>query len=77
LAMVYADNWDPIRIFLSAALLSFIDALQLGIASSSIELAMRYYFFNMIPYIAVILLVLILGRKARPPSGLMKHFRKS
>ncbi len=76
LAMVYAGNWDPVRTFLSAALLSFIDALQLAIASSSIELARRYYFFNMIPYIAVILLVLILGRKARPPSGLMKHFRK-
>jgi ABC-type uncharacterized transport system permease subunit len=58
--------------------LSYIDALQqLGIASSSLELARRYYFFNMIPYIAVILLVIMLSRGARPPSGLMKHFRKA
>jgi ABC-type uncharacterized transport system permease subunit len=57
--------------------LSYIDALQLGIASRSLELARRYYFFNMTPYIAVILLVIILGRGARPPSGLMKHFRKA
>jgi ABC-type uncharacterized transport system permease subunit len=57
--------------------LSYIDALQLGIASSSLKLARRYYFFNMIPYIAVILLVIMLSRGARPPSGLMKHFRKA
>jgi len=77
IAMVYAGNWDPLRAFIASAVLSYIDALQLGIASSTLELARRYYFFNMIPYIAVILLVVILGRRARPPAALMKHFKKA
>jgi len=77
IAMVYAGNWDPVRAFIASAVLSYIDALQLGIASSTLELARRYYFFNMVPYIAVILLVVILGRRARPPAALMKHFKKA
>ena len=77
LAMIYAGNWDPLRTFIASLALSYIDALQLSIASSSLELARRYYFFNMIPYIAVILLILILGRRSKPPSALMKPFKKA
>lgn len=76
LAMIYAGNWDPVRTFIASLALSYIDALQLSIASSSLELARRYYFFNMVPYIAVILLILILGRNAKPPSALTKPFKK-
>jgi ABC-type uncharacterized transport system permease subunit len=76
LAMIYAGNWDPVRTFIASIALSYIDALQLSIASSSLELARRYYFFNMIPYIAVILIILVLGRRAKPPSALMKPFKK-
>lgn len=76
LAMIYAGNWDPLRTFIASLALSYIDALQLSIASNSLELARRYYFFNMVPYIAVILLILILGRRAKPPAALMKPFRK-
>jgi len=77
LAMIYAGNWDPVRTFIASLALSYIDALQLSIASSSLELARRYYFFNMIPYIAVILIILVLGRRAKPPSALMKPFKKT
>jgi simple sugar transport system permease protein len=76
LAMIYAGSWDPLRTFIASLFLSYVDALQLSIASSSLDLARRYYFFNMIPYIAVIILIIILGRRARPPAGLMKPFKK-
>lgn len=76
LAMIYAGSWNPLRTFIASLFLSYVDALQLSIASSSLELARRYYFFNMIPYIAVIILIIILGRRARPPAGLMKPFKK-
>lgn len=76
LAMVYAGNWSPLRSSAAILLYAFVDALQLVIASNDLALARRYYFFNMIPYIFVILLLPLLGRRARPPAALMKPYRK-
>lgn len=76
LAMVYFGNWNPIKVAVPVFLYSLIDALQIAITSSDLSLARRYYIFNMIPYLFIIALIPILGRMARAPSALMKHYRK-
>jgi len=74
LAMIYFGKWKPYRIFLPLIIFSFVDSLQLGV--QAIGVPIKYFFLNMIPYITIIALIPILGRRAEAPAALMEPYKK-
>ena len=74
LAMIYFGKWKPYRLFLPLIIFSFVDSLQLGV--QAIGVPIKYFFLNMIPYIIIIALIPILGRRAEAPAALMEPYKK-
>ena len=77
LAMIYLANWGPYKTLFAALSFNVVYATQSEIVSTaSIALAGSSQLFNMLPYIYLLALIPILGRRARPPKFLMKAYRK-
>jgi ABC-type uncharacterized transport system permease subunit len=74
LAMIYFGKWKPYRILLPLLIFSFVDSLQLGVQTLNVPI--KYFFLNMIPYITIIVLIPIFGRYAEAPAALMEPYRK-
>lgn len=66
LAMVYFAKWKPSRLLLPLIIFSFVDALQIGMQGAGVPI--KYFFLNMLPYITIIVLIPILGRRAVAPE---------
>ncbi len=77
LAIVYLANWKPYRALFATLSYTLVFAIQTYITSSpSIAVAATSQLYNMLPYIYLLALIPILGRGARPPSYLLKPYRK-
>ncbi len=77
LAIIYLANWGPYKTLFAALSFNAVYAAQSEVVStSSIALAGSSQLFNMLPYIYLLALIPILGRRARPPKFLMKPYRK-
>lgn len=77
LAMIYFANWKPYRTLFAALSLNLVYALQneyISIAGSTV--ASVSTLFNMLPYVFLLALIPIFGRKARAPKFLLKPYRK-
>lgn len=74
LALIYFGKWKPYRIFLPLIIFSFVDSLQLGLQGVGVPI--KYFFLNMIPYIAIVALIPILGRRAVAPAALMEPYKR-
>jgi simple sugar transport system permease protein len=74
LAMIYFAKWKPYRILLPLLIFSFVDSLQLGVQTLNVPI--KYFFLNMVPYITIIALIPILGRHAEAPGALMEPYQK-
>jgi len=74
LALIYFAKWKPYRILLPLIIFSFVDSFQLGLQGAGIPI--QYYFLNMLPYITIVALIPILGRKAIAPAALMQPYKK-
>jgi simple sugar transport system permease protein len=74
LALIYFGKWKPYRIFLPLIIFSFVDSLQL--AAQGVGVPIKYFFLNMIPYITIVALIPILGRRAVAPAALMEPYKK-
>jgi len=74
LAMIYFGKWKPYRLFLPLIIFSFVDSLQLGVQGLGVPI--KYFFLNMIPYITIVALIPILGRRAEAPAALMEPYKK-
>jgi simple sugar transport system permease protein len=74
LAMIYFAKWKPYRILLPLLIFSFVDSLQLGVQTLNVPI--KYFFLNMIPYITIVALIPILGRHAEGPAALMEPYKK-
>jgi general nucleoside transport system permease protein len=74
LAMIYFAKWKPYRILLPLLIFSFVDSLQLGVQTLNVPI--KYFFLNMIPYITIVALIPILGRHAEAPAALMEPYKK-
>lgn len=75
LAMIYFAKWKPYRILWPLLIFSFVDSLQLGVQTLNVPI--KYFFLNMIPYITIIVLIPIFGRHAEAPAALMEPYKKS
>ncbi len=74
LAMIYFAKWKPYRILLPLLIFSFVDSLQLGVQTLNVPI--KYFFLNMIPYITIVALIPILGRHAEAPAASMEPYKK-
>jgi ABC-type uncharacterized transport system permease subunit len=77
LVMIYLANWKPYRTLLAALSFNIVYAAQSEFVQlSGIATAGSSQLFNMLPYVFLLALIPILGRKARPPKFLLKPYRK-
>ncbi len=77
LAMVYFANWGPYKMTFAALSFNIVYAAQSEYASlSGIATQGSSQLLNMLPYVFLLALIPILGRKARPPKYLLKPYRK-
>ncbi|HXW94362.1 MAG TPA: ABC transporter permease [Nitrososphaerales archaeon] len=77
LAMIYFANWKPYRALFAALSFNLVYALQneyISIAGSTV--ASVSTLFNMLPYVFLLALIPVFGRKARAPKFLLKPYRK-
>jgi simple sugar transport system permease protein len=77
LAMVYLSNWNPYKAFAGIFVYDFIDSLQSAIVINTPSLQSSSYLLDLLPYIFVIALITLFGRKARAPKFLTVPYRKS
>jgi general nucleoside transport system permease protein len=77
LAIIYLANWGPYKTLFAALSFNVVYATQSEIvAISSVALAGSSQLFNMLPYVYLLALIPILGRRSRPPRFLLKPYRK-
>jgi simple sugar transport system permease protein len=77
LVMIYFANWSPYKTLFAALSFNIAYAAQSEyVAISSTALAGSSQLFNMLPYIFLLALIPILGRRARPPKYLLKPYKK-
>ena len=74
LAMIYFGKWKPYRLLLPLLIFGFVDSLQLGLQGVGVPI--KYFFLNMFPYITIVALIPILGRRAEAPAALMEPYKK-
>jgi simple sugar transport system permease protein len=74
LAMIYFGKWRPYRLLAPLLIFSFVDSLQLGLQGVGVPI--KYFFLNMFPYITIVALIPILGRRAEAPAALMEPYKK-
>ena len=77
LAMIYFANWKPYRMLFAALSFNIVYAAQSEYVSlSGSGMASVSTLFNMLPYIFLLALIPVFGRKARAPKFLLKPYRK-
>lgn len=77
LAMIYLANWGPYKTLFAAISFNMVYAAQSEyVQLSGIATAGSSQLFTMLPYVYLLALIPILGRKARFPKFLLKPYRK-
>ena len=77
LAMIYFANWKPYRTLFAALSFNLVYAAQNEyVTLSGFGVASVSTLFNMLPYVFLLALIPIFGRRARPPKFLLKPYRK-
>jgi general nucleoside transport system permease protein len=75
IALVVLGQWDPWRVAGAALLFGALDALGLRLQSSG-GIDLPYQVFLMLPFLATIVAMAVLARKARAPAALLIPFRR-
>ena len=76
LAMVYLSNWNPYKAFAAIFVYDFVDSLQSAVVINTPALESSSYLLALLPYIFVLVLIPVFGRKARAPKYLTIPYRK-
>jgi simple sugar transport system permease protein len=77
LAMIYFANWKPYRTLFAALSFNIVYAAQNEyVTLSGFGVASVSTLFNMLPYVFLLALIPVFGRKARAPKFLLKPYRK-
>jgi simple sugar transport system permease protein len=77
LAMIYFANWKPYRTLFAALSFNIVYAAQSEyVALSGSGVASLSTLFNMLPYVFLLALIPLFGRKARAPKFLLRPYRK-
>ena len=73
-ALVYFGKWRPWRVFIGCLIFGAVYVLYLSL--ESVFPSVPYQFFAMWPYLATLLVILVIGPKAHAPSSLTLPYRK-
>jgi ABC-type uncharacterized transport system permease subunit len=77
LAMIYFANWKPYRTLFAALSFNIVYAAQSEyVTISGFGVASFSTLFNMLPYVFLLALIPVFGRKARMPKFLLKPYKK-
>jgi general nucleoside transport system permease protein len=74
IALIIFANWEPIRVLWGALLFGGVNALQLRLQSTGLELP--YELFLALPYLVTILALTLAGRNVSGPSAILKAYRR-
>jgi len=74
IALIIFANWIPVRVLWGALLFGGMDALQLRLVSTGLELP--YELFLALPYLVTILALTLAGRNASGPAAVLKPYRR-
>ncbi|WP_218188359.1 hypothetical protein [Desulfosarcina cetonica] len=74
IALVVFGQWNPWKSAAGALLFAFIDALQLRLQASTLNLP--YEVFLMMPFVLTIVGMALVSRNAKAPAALLIPFRK-
>ena len=74
LAAVIFGRWTGGGVLLACLFFGFCDALQIRLQVSGI--AIPYQFFQMIPYLATVLVLSLIGTKQAGPRANGQHYRR-
>jgi len=78
LVMVYFSNWNPYKALVAALGFEAVNATQTEIVSlAGPSLQLSSTLFNILPYLFVLALIPIMGRRARAPKYMLVPYRKS
>jgi len=75
IALVVLGRWDPWRVAVAALLFGAVDALQLRLQSSG-AIDLPFQVFLLLPYLATVLAMAVVARKAHAPAALLVPYRK-
>lgn len=73
-ALVYFGKWNPWRVF--AGTLIFGAVYVFYLIMESVYPAIPYDFYQMLPYLATLVMILVIGAKARAPTALTLPYIK-
>jgi ABC-type uncharacterized transport system permease subunit len=77
LAMIYFANWGPYKTLFGVLAFNIVYVSQSEFVSLAGAWAQQSsQLFNMLPYVFLLALIPILGRRAKPPRYLLKPYRK-
>lgn len=74
IALVIFGSWNPPRVMIGALLFSAFQALQLRWQAQGIDLP--YWFLLALPYLVTIVALVLAGRNASYPGGLLKPYKR-
>lgn len=74
LAAVIFGRWSAGGVLLACLFFGFCDALQIRLQVGSVNIP--YQFFQMIPYVATVVLLAVIGMKKAGPKGSGKPYRR-
>lgn len=77
LALIYFANWSPLKTLFGAFIYNVVDSAQsefVSIAGPAFQTSSQL--FAMLPYLFLLALIPLFGRRTRPPKYLMVPYRK-
>lgn len=74
IAFIYFARWNPYRVLMPLFVYEFVISLSRQL--QFVGLTRLYYFLDMFPYIAIVALIPLLGRRAIGPDALMQPYQK-
>lgn len=74
IALVVFARWMPGRVLLGALLFGLIDAV--GLRLPGMGLGIPYQLFLLLPYLATVVLLVLVGRRAAAPAALLRPYRR-
>ena len=75
LASIIVGGWNPLTTLLASFIFGFFDALQMNLAQVY-SATMPPQLFQMIPYIATVVIFSLFFKKAKPPSAIAIPYRR-
>jgi simple sugar transport system permease protein len=73
-ALVYFGKWNPVRVLIGSLVFGAVYVLYLAL--ETYFPATPYQFFSMFPYIATMILIILVGARAHAPAALALPYIK-